>query len=87
MSVTDGLGEAVPGAAVYLLPRASVPASELHTGVSDQQGKASLAATGSGIHFVVVVMPGFDLEWHSVLLEPGCRGEVRMVLRVASGPK
>jgi hypothetical protein len=85
VSVTDALGTAIPGAAVYLLAKAATP--EVTTGVSDQAGKASLARTGSGVHVVVAVMPGFDLDWHTVLLEPGCRGQVNMVLRVASGPR
>jgi hypothetical protein len=85
VSVTDALGTAIPGAAVYLLAKAPTP--ELTTGVSDQAGKASLQRIGSGVHVVLALMPGFDLDWHTVLLEPGCRGHVTMVLRVASGPR
>jgi len=85
--VTDELGVALPGAAVYLLPKAPVPPSEIRTAVSDSQGHASLEDSGSGVYVVMALMDGFDPEWHSVLLEQGCSGSVKIVLRVATGPK
>jgi hypothetical protein len=87
VSINDSAGAQLPGVSIYLLPRTSQALSAAPV-VSDAQGHAKVQLDGgSGVYFVVAALAGFDLGWHSVLLEPGCRGDLTFVLQVAMGPK